>query len=99
MPIVLPCGIYANSLLSQHVLSLYHVGCVSVFPSLSYTNMHIPYCLPTKYGNLHSLAQPSFVYVSLSISELHEQAYFHCSFLWCEKGVYQQFIRIVVSYH
>ena len=31
------------------------------------------YCLPTKYENLqglHSIAQPSFVYVSLSISEL-----------------------------
>ena len=42
-------------------LSLYHVWCVSAFPSLSYTNMHTPhcfcfgtnvYCLPTKYENL-----------------------------------------------
>ena len=56
------------------------------------------YCLPTKYENLicyiqglHSIAQPSFVHVSLSISELHEHAYSHCSLLWCEKGiVYQQ---------
>ena len=59
--------------------------------------------LPTKYENLqglHSIAQPSFVHVSLSISELHEHAYSHCSLLWCEKGiVYQQVIRVLVSYH
>ena len=49
------------------------------------------YCLPTKCGNLYSLAiaQPSFVRVSLSISELiHEHAYFHCSLLWCEKVLF-----------
>ena len=38
---------------------------------------------------------PSFVHVSLSISELHEQAYSHCSLLWCEKGVYQQVIGVI----
>ena len=83
---------------------------VSVFPSLSYTNMHTPYCfcfgtnvycLPTKYENLqglHSIAQPSFVHVSLSISELYEHAYSHCSLLWCEKGiVYQQVSIGVIS--
>ena len=49
---------------------------------------------------LHSIAQPGFVRVSLSISELHEHAYSHCSLLWCEKGtVYQQVIRVLVSYH
>ena len=29
---------------------------------------------------LHSLAQPGFVRISLSISELHEHGYSHCSF-------------------
>ena len=75
----------------HETLSLYHVWCVSVFPSLSYTNMHIPYCFccGTMFTNkewefnllqgLHSIAQPSFVRVSLSISKLHEHAYSHCS--------------------
>ena len=59
------------------------------------------YCLPTKYENLqglHCIAQPSFVHVSLSISELHEHAYSHCSLLWCEKGiVYQQVVRVYIG--
>ena len=53
--------------------------------------MHIPYCFccGTMFTNkewefnllqgLHSIAQPSFVRVSLSISKLHEHAYSHCS--------------------
>ena len=77
--------------------------------------MHTPYCfcfgtnvccLATNYENvicyiqgLHFIAQPSFAYVSLSISELHEHAYYHCPLLWCEKGiVYQQVIGTLVSY-
>ena len=93
-------------------LSLYHVWCVLVFPSLSYTNMHILNIMVvvqmcsnkvwefSLLQGLHSIALPSFVRISLSISELHQCAYSHCSFLWCEKCiVYQQVIRILVSYH
>ena len=33
-------------------------------------------------------------------SELHEHSYSHCPLLWCERGVvYQQVIRVLVSYH
>ena len=58
-------------------------------------------CLYNVYlQGLHSIAQPSFVHVSLSISELHEHAYSHCSLLWCEKDIiYQQVIGVLVSYH
>ena len=58
--------------------------------------MHTPYCFCVQ--GLHSIAQPSFVHVSFSISELHEHAYSHCSLLWYEK-VYQQVIRMLASYH
>ena len=39
------------------------------------------------FQGLHSIAQPSFVLVSLYISELYGHTYFHCSLLWCEKGI------------
>ena len=49
---------------------------------------------------LHSIALPNFVHVSLSISELHENASSHCSLLWYEKAfVYQQIITTVVISH
>ena len=42
------------------------------------------------------------MHLSLSISELHQRTYFHCSLLWCEIGiVYQQVIYLnigVISY-
>ena len=41
----------------------------------------------------YSIAPPSYIRVSLSISELHQRAYSHCSLSWCEKGIaYQQVI-------
>ena len=86
-------------LLSQHVhfvrLSLYHAWCVSVFPSLSYTNMHTPscfcfgmnvYCLPTKYENLICYKVCILLLNQVSISELHEHAYSHCFFIGVRKG-------------
>ena len=109
-------------LLSQHVRYIYnirlylctmHVWCVSVFPSLSYTNMHIPYCfccggykcvLSTNklwelnlLQGMHSMAQLSFVRKSLFISELHEHAYSHCSLLWCKMGVFLPTIYQIVG--
>ena len=58
------------------------------------------YCLPTKYENINKVCSTKFVQVSLSVSELHEHAYSHCSLLWCEKGIgYQQVIRVLLSYH
>ena len=51
-------------------------------------------------GFLHSIALLNFVRVSLSISELHEVAYPHCSLLWYEKGfVYQQISTTLVISH
>ena len=42
----------------------------------------------------------SFVHPSILVRELHKDAYSHCCLLWCEKGiVYQQVIRMLVSYH
>ena len=72
-------------------------------PSLSYTNIMLLWLLFTKklWKLLkHSTALPNFVHVSLSISELHENASSHCSLLWYEKAfVYQQIITTVVVSH
>ena len=58
------------------------------------------YCLPMEYGNLHSITLPSFLHVSLSISELHQRTYYQPSLLWCQKGiVYQHVIWILASHH
>ena len=51
-------------------------------------------------GFLHSIALQNFVSVSLSISELYEDASSHCSLLWYEKEfVYQQIITTLVISH
>ena len=80
------------------------VPCV-VFPSLSYTNMYIPYCfccgsLPTKYGNLqclHSFALPSFVHVSLSISELYVNLYIPIVLVVARQGYRDQIVTMLHS--
>ena len=42
----------------------------------------------------------SFMHPSILVRELHKDAYSHCCLLWCENGiVYQQVIRMLVSYH
>ena len=35
------------------------------------------------------------MHVSLSMSELHEHAYSHCSLLWCENGIVYQSIGVI----
>ena len=63
------------------------------------------YCLPTSYQNVGVVSViptclQSFMYLSILVRELHKDAYSHCCLLWCEKGiVYQQVIRMLVSYH
>ena len=60
------------------------------------------YCLPTSYQNVGVVSViptclQSFLHPSILVREL---AYSHCCLLWCEKGiVYQQVIRMLVSYH
>ena len=77
-------------LLSHHVVHFVRLypctmyGVCQCSLQLSYTNMHIPCCLQ----GLHSIALPHFVRVSLSISELHEHVYSHCSLLWCKKVLF-----------
>ena len=63
------------------------------------------YCLPTSYQNVGVVSViltclQSLMHPSILVRELHNYAYSHCSFLWCEKGiVYQQVIRMLVSYY
>ena len=63
------------------------------------------YCLPTSFQNVGVASViptclQSFIHPSILARELHKDAYSHCSLLWCEKGiVYQQVIRMLVSYH
>ena len=63
------------------------------------------YCLPTSYQNVGVVSViptclQSFMYPSILVRELHKDAYSHCCLLWCEKSiVYQQVIRMMVSYH
>ena len=63
------------------------------------------YCLPTSYQNIGVISViptclQSFMHPSILVRELHKHACSHCSLLWCEKGiVYQQVIRMLVSYH
>ena len=71
---------YASPLLSQRVVHSIpvHVPCM-VYGNVPFTELHEHayvfccrtnvYRLPTIYGNLHLLAQPNFMHVSLSISE------------------------------
>ena len=60
------------------------------------------YCLPTSYQNVGVVSViptslQSFMHPSIL---LHKDAYLPCCLLWCEKGiVYQQVIRMLVSYH
>ena len=94
------------------ILLLNQVLCMSVFPLVSYMNMHIPIvlCCGAKrvlFTNRLSeywchIIKP-YLFTKFHISkhlELHKHACSHCSLLWCEKGiVYQQVIRVLVSYH
>ena len=63
------------------------------------------YCLPTSYQIVSVVSViptclQSFMHPSILVRELHKDAYSHCSLLWCENGiVYQQVIRMLVSYH
>ena len=63
------------------------------------------YCLPTSYHNVGVVSLiptclKSFMQPSILVRELHKDAYSHCCLLWCENGiVYQQVIRMLVSYH
>ena len=63
------------------------------------------YCLPASYQNVGVVSViptclQSFMHPSILVSELHKHANSHCSLLWCEKGiVYQQVIKMLVSYH
>ena len=60
------------------------------------------YCLPTSYQNFGVVSYTptclqSFIHLGKRVTK---HACSHCSLLWCEKGiVYQQVIRILVSYH
>ena len=61
------------------------------FPT-SYRNVGVVSIIPT--------CLQSFMHPSILVRELHKDAYSHCCLLWCEKGiVYQQVIRMLVSYH
>ena len=63
------------------------------------------YCLPTGYQNVGVVSViptclQSFMHSSILVRELHKDAYSHCCLFWREKGiVYQQVIRMLVSYH
>ena len=73
--------------------------------TLSFVVVRKRYCLPTSYQNVGVVSViptclQSFMHLSILVSELHKDAYSHCSLLWCEKGiVYQQVIKMLVSYH
>ena len=60
------------------------------------------HCLPTSYQkvgvvSLISTCVESFIHLGKRVTQ---HACSHCSLLWCEKGiVYQQVIRVSVSYH
>ena len=48
----------------------------------------------------HIINPQSFTHQSIQVRELDKHACSHCSLLWCENGiVYQQVIRMLVSYH
>ena len=73
--------------------------------TLSFVVVRKGYCLPTSYQNVGVVSViptclQSFMHPSILVSELHKDAYSHCSLFWCEKGiVYQQVIKMLVSYH
>ena len=53
------------------------------------------YCLPTSYQNVGVVSViptclQSFMHPSILVRELHEDAYSHCSLLWCENGIVYQ---------
>ena len=60
------------------------------------------YCLPTSYQNVGVVSLiptclPSFIHLGKRVTQ---HACSHCSLLWCKNGiVYQQVIRMLVSYH
>ena len=66
--------------------------CGTKIVSTSFQNVGVASVVPT--------CLQSFMHPSILVRELHKDAYSHCSSLWCEKGiVYQQVIRMLVSYH